>query len=697
MDTGLQRAKEILPSNEECWQALLDSGVTGIAVADFSGRYINMNATFRKMLGYQELEIHDVRLSSFTDDSDSGHNPFAELVKSGEGHVKIEKHHRRNDDSFIWLKASLFIIPRSRTTTRFVIALVEDISEAKHAQSQAVDHERRRLAEELHNITGQNILALIMGLDRIKRDIEAPDPKVYTTLSECADLARQSLREIRTFSYLLHPPLFDELGFVGAMRTFGQIFAERSGMRVDVDMPDSYPGLPSEMEVTLFRVAQEGMINAHRHAMGSGVTIRMIVNGKVIRLCVENEGTLRPSLNENDASFARVGVGISGIRERVQHFGGQLLLYSCENKTFLEAAIPVPNSPELITPVENAIGHPRTPATPNESAEAQPSPDEEIPCKQAFGTIAGYSPSLERVFEQIETAAPTDSSALILAETGTGNELIATAIHGLSPRADYRFVTSNSSSLPAGLLESELFGREKSAFSGAVNLEIERIELPNGGTLILDEASDIPLELQSKLLRVLQQREFERFGSTCVIHVDFHLVTATNGDLMQMVEGRFRSDLYYRLTVLPIEIHRLRERPKDILRLVWHFATTYTGRMNKRREIIASQNTEAQLNFQWPGNMRKLQNVVERAVIMSPEKTLHRPLLGSLMAQPKRHDGTSLYDARTLAQADRKHILQALKQTDWVIGGANGAAVQLGIRRATLLHRMNLLGVARPA
>src|SRR5258706_45292 len=199
-----------------------------------------MNATFRKMLGYQEPEIHDVRLSDFTDDGDSGRNPFAELVKSGEGHVKIEKHHRRSDDSFIWVKASLLVMPRPPATTRFVIALVEDISEAKHAQSQAVDHERRRLAEELHNITGQNILALIMRLDRIKRDMEMPDPKVYATLSECADLARQSLREIRTFSYLLHPPLFDELGFVRAMRTFAQIFAERSEMRVDVDIPDSY-------------------------------------------------------------------------------------------------------------------------------------------------------------------------------------------------------------------------------------------------------------------------------------------------------------------------------------------------------------------------------------------------------------------------------------------------------------------------
>jgi formate hydrogenlyase transcriptional activator len=301
------------------------------------------------------------------------------------------------------------------------------------------------------------------------------------------------------------------------------------------------------------------------------------------------------------------------------------------------------------------------------------------------------------VFEQIETVAPTDSSALILAETGTGNELIATAIHGLTPRDDYRFVTSNCAPIPAGLLESELLGREKSAFCRAVNLEIGRVELANGEPLILDEAGDIPLELQSKLLRVLQQRESERFGSTRLIHVDFHLVTATDGNPMQMVEGRFRSDLYYRLTVLPIEIHRLRERPKDILRLAWRFATTYAGRMNKRREIVASQNTEAQISFRWSGNVRNLENVVERAVIMSPEKKLHRPLLSSFMPQPKRHDGTSLYDARTLAQSDRKHILQALKQTDWVIGGPNGAAVRLGIRRATLLHRMNLLGVARPA
>jgi formate hydrogenlyase transcriptional activator len=206
------------------------------------------------------------------------------------------------------------------------------------------------------------------------------------------------------------------------------------------------------------------------------------------------------------------------------------------------------------------------------------------------------------------------------------------------------------------------------------------------------------LEVQRKLLHALQQREFERLGGTPIIHVDFRLVTATRRDLTQMVDDdRFRRDLDYRLTVLPIEIRQPRERPRDILRLAWHLATTYAGRMNKRRESIRPENTEAQINFQWPGSGRKPRNVMERAVIISPEKKLHRPLLGSLMAQPKRHDGTSLHDARTLTPVDREQILQALKQTDWVIGGPNGAAVRLGVRRTTLLDRMNLLGVARPA
>ena len=698
MQTGTKRAKEVVPSNEECWQAFLDSGASGIAIANFSGRYITTNARFREMLGFQEPEIHDMLLSNFTDNGDSRHNPFAQLVKSGEGHVEIEKHHRRKDDSFIWLKADLLVIPRMHTTTKFVIALVEDISEAKHAQSQAVDVERRRLAEELHNITGQNILALIMSLDRIKRDMEVLNPKVYTALSECAALARQSLREIRTFSYLLHPPLFDELGFVGAMRTFAHMFAERSEMKVEVDMPDSYPGLPSEMEVALFLVAQEGMINAHRHAMGSGIAIRMTVDGKLIKLCVENEGSLSPSLNENDFSLAKVGVGISGIRERVQHFGGRLQLRSDQNRTFLEAAIPLPNAPEPVTSVENANGHSRTPAPDKRPAEAAPCSEEDVRRKQAFGTIVGNSPSLERVFKQIETVAPTDSSVLILGETGTGKELIATAIHGLSPRHDNRFVRSNCASIPAGLLESELFGHEKGAFTGAVTLEIGRVELANRGTLFLDEVGDIPLELQSKLLRVLQEHEFERLGSARAIHVDFRLVTATNRDLMQMVEdGRFRSDLYYRLNVFPIEVPPLRDRPKDIPRLAWHFAKTYARRMNKRIERIRSEDMEALIHFHWPGNVRELQNVMERAVIMSPDKILHRPVLGSEMAQPKRDEGMSQNEARTLAEADREHILRALKLTDWVIGGPYGAAVRLGIRRTTLLFRMHLLGISRSA
>ena len=597
METGLKRAKEVLPSNEECWKAFFASGVTGIAIVNFSGHYVMTNATFRGMLGYREAEIHHMLLSDFTDDKNSHHNPFANLVNSGEGRVKIQMHYRRNDGSFIWLNASLFVVPGTQTTTRFLIALVEDISEAKRAQTQAVDDERRRLAEELHDNTGQNIVAMIMGLHRIKSDMET-NPEAHIALSECAALAQQSLREIRTFSYLLHPPLFDELGFVAAMRTFAQIFAERSEMKVEVDLPDSYAGLPSEMEVTLFWVAQEGMINAHRYAVGSGVTIRMTVDGTVIRLCVESEGTLNPSPSGNDSGPLKVGVGISGIRERVQHFGGQLLLRSDQNRTFLEAVIPVPNVPKLFTEVENAMGHPRVATPGKELAEAEPYPEDKIGHKRGFGKIVGNSASLERVFKQIETVAPTDSSVLILGETGTGKELIATAIHGLSSRRDHRFVTSNCASIPAGLLESELFGHEKGAFNGAVTLKVGRVELANKGTLFLDEIGEIPLELQSKLLRVLQQREFERLGSNRVIHADFRLVTATNRDLIHMVEDcQFRSDLYYRLNVFPIEVPPLRDRPKDIPLLAWHFAKTYAQCVNKRIESIRSVDMESLIIF----------------------------------------------------------------------------------------------------
>jgi formate hydrogenlyase transcriptional activator len=245
--------------------------------------------------------------------------------------------------------------------------------------------------------------------------------------------------------------------------------------------------------------------------------------------------------------------------------------------------------------------------------------------------------------------------------------------------------------IPAGLLESELFGHERGAFTGAIARNVGRIELANKGTLFLDEVGDIPLELQSKLLRVLQEREIERLGSSRTIRVDFRLVAATNRNLIEMVDnGQFRSDLYYRLSVFPIEIPPLRDRVEDIPILAWHFVKKYAQQMNKRIDKILPQDMEALVHHGWPGNVRELQNVVERSVVVSPGSVLalSRP------AEPKRIESSR--DARTLAEAEREHILRVLRTTDWVLGGPGGAAVRLGVKRTTLLYKMRRLGIDRP-
>ena len=287
--------------------------------------------------------------------------------------------------------------------------------------------------------------------------------------------------------------------------------------------------------------------------------------------------------------------------------------------------------------------------------------------------------------------ARTDAAVLLLGETGTGKELFARAIHDFSSRRDQPLVRADCALIPAGLLESELFGHERGAFTGAVARNVGRIELADKGSLFLDEVGDIPLELQSKLLRVLQEREFERLGSSRTIRVDFRLVAATNRNLIEMVgNGQFRRDLYYRLSVFPVEIPPLRERAEDIPMLAWHFVKKYARQMNKRIDKILPQDMEALVHHGWPGNVRELQNVVERSVVVSPGAVLalSRP------AEPKRIESSR--DARTLAEAEREHILRVLRNTDWVLGGPGGAAVKLVVKRTTLLYKMRRLGIDRP-
>ncbi len=313
---------------------------------------------------------------------------------------------------------------------------------------------------------------------------------------------------------------------------------------------------------------------------------------------------------------------------------------------------------------------------------------------EPFEGIVGQSSALRRVLQMVETVATGDATALLLGETGTGKELIARAIHNCSRRKDRAFVKLNCAAIPSGLLESELFGHERGAFTGAISQRIGRVEVADQGSLFLDEIGDIPLELQPKLLRVLQEREFERLGSTRTKKVDVRIVAATHRDLEGMIrDGQFRSDLYYRLNVIPISIPPLRERPEDIPLLVRHFVREAARRLHKTIDTIPSETVTALAEYQWPGNIRELENVIERAVILSRGSVLHVPLrdLRSRVAP-----GHATDKRETLADVERDHIRTILKETRWALSGPNGAAARLGMNRSTLYFRMKKLGIVRP-
>ena len=315
--------------------------------------------------------------------------------------------------------------------------------------------------------------------------------------------------------------------------------------------------------------------------------------------------------------------------------------------------------------------------------------EEESPSASLFEEIVGRSSALQRVLRQVEVVAPTDSGVLIQGETGTGKELVAQAIHNRSARHDRPFIKVNCAAIPSGLLESELFGHEKGAFTGAIMRKPGRFELADKGTLFLDEVGDIPLELQAKLLRVLQEHEFERLGSTRTQQVDVRVIAATHRDLKQMVEeGTFRSDLYYRLHVFPLTVPPLRDRREDIPLLVRHFVDKYAQRMNRNIETIPARTMEAFVNCPWRGNVRELQNFVERAVILSPGTSLRAPL--EELKQETQSQYTSL---STLEEMEREHVLRALRESNWVTGGPKGAAVRLGMKRTTLAYRIRKLGI----
>ena len=343
--------------------------------------------------------------------------------------------------------------------------------------------------------------------------------------------------------------------------------------------------------------------------------------------------------------------------------------------------------------VENALEYEKAVKDRDKETKQRLYLEEEI--RAQCGAIVGESPALKAALQLVSVVAPTDSSVLILGETGTGKELIARAIHDLSSRRERAFVKLNCAAIPLGLLESELFGHEKGAFTGAIAQKMGRFELANKGTLFLDEVGDIPLELQAKLLRVLQEQEFERLGSNRTHKVDVRLIAATHRDLSGMVkQSTFREDLYYRLKVFPINVPALRQRTEDIPKLVRHFTELYARRMNKRIDEIPSETMDALVRYPWPGNVRELQNFIERAVILSPHSVLRAP---TSELEPFHAHGEANIPMTGLEEVERDHIVRALEASNWVVGGRNGAAERLGMKRTSLVYRMQKLRISRPA
>ena len=350
---------------------------------------------------------------------------------------------------------------------------------------------------------------------------------------------------------------------------------------------------------------------------------------------------------------------------------------------------------QVAVAVENALAYQQIDELKNKLQEEKLYLQEEIRSEYNFEEIIGTSPALKRALEDVQTVAPTDSTVLIFGETGTGKELIARALHNLSGRSNHPLVKVNCAAIPTGLLESEMFGHERGAFTGAVEQRKGRFELAHRGTIFLDEVEEIPLELQPKLLRVLQEQEFERLGSGKTIRVDVRVIAATNADLAQMVaEKKFRSDLYYRLNVFPIVLPALRERAQDISLLVHFFAQRFAQQMKKPIKTIPADALAQLAAYSWPGNIRELQNLIERAVILSRGSVLEVPL--GEIKKPANEIFVNHTGAVTLEAVEREHIIKTLREAGWVIGGNTGAAARLGLNRTTLNNRMRKLGITRP-
>ncbi|WP_158240644.1 sigma 54-interacting transcriptional regulator [Telmatospirillum siberiense] len=435
---------------------------------------------------------------------------------------------------------------------------------------------------------------------------------------------------------------------------------------------------------------REGMI-LDMHPVGDP-SAKPPPRGTITRLKGQVTSVRRINEMEGFKSECLIPVVAAGEKLAVLHLNDR----SVDHFSSQDAAFLTQVANQIAIAVKNALQYQRLSRSCERLVEENLYLAKEIQAEHPFDEIVGGSLALRKVLGHVMTVAGTDSTVLISSETGTGKELVARAIHNRSDRRDRMFVRLNCAAIPAGLLESELFGHEKGAFTGAVERKIGRFEVANGGTLFLDEIGDIPLELQPKLLRVLQEQEFERLGCTRSIRVNVRVVAATNHDLRQMMrEGRFRADLYYRLNVFPIYLPPLRERKGDIPDLVKYFVTKYGRKMGRQIDEVPGSVMDALMTYDWPGNVRELQNLIQRAVILSPDNVLISPFAELNETNSGRQEIQVKSSQTTLVERERDYIQRILEETGWVLGGSDGAAARLGVPRTTLIYKMRRLGIPR--
>jgi PAS domain S-box-containing protein len=628
------KTEEVFPQLADIFGSLADAVKDcAIIMLGPDGRVASWNPGAEQIEGYRAEEIIGQHFSRFYRDEDiECGKPGRNLsIAAAQGSLEDQGWRVRKDRSLFWAKVTLIALRDAAGGLRGFAKVTRDLTEHRRAEES--------LLSEITKVLVSN-LDIRTLLSAISESIHKVLPHDYA----CLELYDENSGELRLQT--LEDPYTEEL--------------VPAGMRLPVEGTPAGWVFTNRKPLVLNRLKTDEFIpDVDRRCAGLGLKsacwLPLVAGDRVL-------GALSVGVRR-EAAFA-------------------------ESDVHLLNAV----ASQIAIAIDNASTFRNIAALKDRLANEKVYLEEELQTAYNFDEIVGENPGLKRVLKQAETVACTDATVLILGETGTGKELVARAIHNMSGRRERTFVKLNCAAIPTGLLESELFGHEKGAFTGAIAQKVGRAELAHQGTLFLDEVGDIPLELQPKLLRVLQEKEFERLGGTRTVSVDVRLIAATNRDLGQMVaDQRFRSDLFYRLNVFPLVLPPLRERPEDIPTLAGYFVQKYAPRMNKRIQTIAAETMEALTRWQWPGNVRELENFIERAVILSQGPILHAPL--SELKAPKEEVKATI--ETSLEAAEREHIIRVLREAGGVIGGPHGAATRLGVKGTTLNGMMRRLGIFR--